>query len=87
MITHFETPDPGATYLSTLKQAANGTLTMMKTEPMDWSAYDGIWVRTCPPSLLCLHALLPSSRWNAAMKLNEQRICRLYDMARTCILN
>jgi hypothetical protein len=59
--THFETPDPGATYLSTLTQAANGTLTMMKTEPIDWSAYDGIWVSVCPPSLLCLHSSMALS--------------------------
>jgi hypothetical protein len=67
MITHFETPDPGATYLSTLTQAANGTLTMMKTEPMDWSAYDGIWVSTALPALLCLHKCL---RLNAVQHLS-----------------
>lgn len=45
MITHLESPDPGTTYLSTLVQGDDGKLTMKKTEPMDWSAYDGLWVR------------------------------------------
>lgn len=45
MITHLEAPDPGTTYLSTLVQGKDGTLTLTKTEPMDWSAYDGLWVQ------------------------------------------
>jgi hypothetical protein len=32
MITHFETPDPGTTYLSTLEQKEDGHLTAKKTE-------------------------------------------------------
>lgn len=54
MITHLEAPDPGATYLSTLVQGDDGHLTVTKTEPMDWSEYDGIWVRPA----LCCHSWL-----------------------------
>ena len=57
MITHLESPDPGATYLSTLVQGEDGNLAMKKTEPMDWSAYDGLWVSPTPGSVLIMAAL------------------------------
>eukprot|EP00892_Ulva_mutabilis_P001300 jgi/Ulvmu1/11170/UM072_0006.1 len=51
MLTHFEAPDPAATYMTTLVQnAATGELTPVNTMAMDWSAYEGSWV-TCAGSV------------------------------------
>lgn len=41
-VTHFETL-PGAMYISTLAQAANGALSIMATKPVDFSSVHGLW--------------------------------------------
>ena len=42
-ITHFESR-PGAMYLSEVKQADDGTLSIVSTKPIDFSAVGGLWV-------------------------------------------
>jgi len=42
-VTHFESR-PGAMYLSELNQADDGTLTIKSTKPIDFSAFEGLWV-------------------------------------------
>ena len=42
-VTHFESR-PGAMYLSELEQAADGTLTIKSSKPIDFSSVGGLWV-------------------------------------------
>lgn len=42
-VTHFESR-PAAMYISELKQDADGTLSMISTKPIDFSAVGGLWV-------------------------------------------
>ncbi|GMH45908.1 hypothetical protein BSKO_13871 [Bryopsis sp. KO-2023] len=44
MLTHFEFPNPGSTYLVELSQDNDtGILTVMGFEPIDWSRFGGLW--------------------------------------------
>jgi|AntRauMFilla1563_2_1112583.scaffolds.fasta_scaffold02909_2 hypothetical protein len=43
-LTHFESPRPGAAYLSELEQDDQGKLTVKRTKAVDFSAHGGLWV-------------------------------------------
>ena len=44
MVTHFEWPPPGVSYLSELTQKSDGKLEIAKTEPIDFSSVGGCWI-------------------------------------------
>ena len=43
-VTHFESPRPGAAYLSELEQDDKGRLTVKATKAVDFSAHGGLWI-------------------------------------------
>jgi len=43
-VTHFETPRPGAAYLSELEQDDKGKLTVKATKAIDFSTDGGLWI-------------------------------------------
>ena len=43
-VTHFESPRPGAAYLSELEQDDKGKLTVKATKAVDFSAHGGLWI-------------------------------------------
>ena len=40
----FEWQNPSAMYITTMKQAANGTFARSGTAPVDFSAWGGLWI-------------------------------------------